>query len=212
MGLSLPTFKFQVSGSSSFGGTVVISSTTASTSTSSGALTVAGGVGIGGSTFIAPALTVGTGISGLLFRTQVGASNTGAIYSTAITPSSNNFTMITDGSSVILNGTYGVYLAISNLNKIAITSNNVNIGIAADSTSTSTGALTVNGGAGIGGSVNVGGRVGIGTNLLTAQINIQNPTATTPSILIQGATSQSEDYFKNFKLYRHYYIFYKFHW
>lgn len=48
IGLSNPTFKFQVNGSASIGGTFLISSITASTAASNGALTVAGGVGIGG--------------------------------------------------------------------------------------------------------------------------------------------------------------------
>ena len=55
VGLTNPSFKFQVSGSAGFSGTVYVTgnsafaSTTASTSTSTGALTVSGGVGIGGS-------------------------------------------------------------------------------------------------------------------------------------------------------------------
>lgn len=48
IGLSNPTFKFQVAGSASIGGTFLISSATASTAASNGALTVSGGVGIGG--------------------------------------------------------------------------------------------------------------------------------------------------------------------
>lgn len=141
-------------------GELNINSSTASTSTTTGALKVTGGVGIGGSLYVGSTIVTGSGTSGLSFQPQVG-SYTGAIYSTNITPNTNNFSFITDGSSAILNGTYGVYLNISNNNKLAVTTNNINIGVATGSTSTTTGALTVSGGVGIGGTLNVN-NIGIG--------------------------------------------------
>jgi hypothetical protein len=81
--------------------------------------------------------------------------NYGAIYSSGVTPSATNYTMITDGAAVNFNGTSGVYFNISNTNKIQVTANNINIVPTAASTSTSTGAFTVAGGVGIGGSLYV---------------------------------------------------------
>ena len=66
------------------------------------------------------------------------------------------------------------------------------------STSTTTGALVVTGGAGIGQSVIVGGRVGIGTNLLTGPWNIQEPTTGTAAINIRGNASQTADVISTF--------------
>ena len=66
------------------------------------------------------------------------------------------------------------------------------------STSTTTGALVVTGGAGIGQSVIVGGRVGIGTNLLTGALNIQAPTTGTAAINIRGNASQTADVISTF--------------
>ncbi len=133
---------------------LAVTATTASTNSSSGALVVTGGVGIGDSLFVAGSISVNTGTNGLLFRKLV-AGNYGAIYSTNVTPSATNYTMITDGASVNFNGTNGVYFNINNTNKIQVTANNINIVPTADSTSTSTGAFTVAGGVGIGGSLYV---------------------------------------------------------
>lgn len=150
-----------ITGSSSFtnvGTGISITYSTPSTSSTTGALVVTGGVGIGDTLFVAGNISVNSGTNGLLLRKLV-AGNFGAIYSTNVTPSTTNYSFITDGVSANLNGTTGVYLNISNTNKIQVTTNNVNIVPTADSTSTSTGALTVAGGVGIGGSSSIGGRL-----------------------------------------------------
>jgi hypothetical protein len=139
-------------GLKTFASGVAITSGTASTNTTTGDLVVSGGVGIGDSLYVAGAISVNTGTSGLLLRKLV-SGNYGAIYSTGITPSATNYSMITDGASVNFNGTSGVYFNINNTNKIQVTTNNINIVPTAGSSSTSTGALTVAGGVGIGGSI-----------------------------------------------------------
>jgi len=133
---------------------LAVTSGLASTSSSTGALTVTGGVGIGASLFVGTTIGVNTGTSGLLLQKLV-AGNSGAIYSAGVTPSQTNYTLITDGAAASVNGTTGVYVNISNNNKIQVTTNNINIVPTAASTSSSTGSLTVAGGVGIGGSLYV---------------------------------------------------------
>lgn len=139
-------------GLKTFASGIAITSGTASTNTTTGDLVVSGGVGIGDSLYVAGAISVNTGTSGLLLRKLV-SGNYGAIYSTGITPSATNYSMITDGASVNFNGTNGVYFNINNTNKIQVTTNNINIVPTAGSSSTSTGAFTVAGGVGVGGSL-----------------------------------------------------------
>jgi hypothetical protein len=138
-------------GTKTFASGVAITSGLASTSTNTGDLTVAGGVGIGGSLFT-QTLTVGSGVTGLIIQKMVGA-NYVAMYSTNVTPSGTNYTFITDGQSPNFNGTFGVYFNISNSNKVQITNTNINITPTTSSTSSSTGSLTVAGGVGVGGSL-----------------------------------------------------------
>lgn len=69
-------------------------------------------------------LTVGTGATTsagfqIGFASTVGSSFSG-IYSTAVTPSSSNYTLLTDGATTYLNGTSGVTLAISNTPKMQL--------------------------------------------------------------------------------------------
>jgi len=61
-------------------------------------LIVSGGVGIGGTLFVGTTISVNSGTSGLLLQKLVGG-NYGAIYSSGVTPSATNYTMITDGTS-----------------------------------------------------------------------------------------------------------------
>jgi hypothetical protein len=84
VGLTNPSFKFQVSGSAGFSGTVYVTgnsafaSTTASTSTSTGALTVSGGVGIGGSLYVNSASLISSVIlsSGTVIGNLTGIATT----------------------------------------------------------------------------------------------------------------------------------------
>ena len=81
VGLTNPSFKFHVSGSAGFSGTIYatgnvsLASATASTSTTTGALTVAGGVGIGGSVNVGGRVAIGT--------TDLGTSLSVSSYSTS---------------------------------------------------------------------------------------------------------------------------------
>jgi hypothetical protein len=122
-----------------------------------------------------------------LFRKLV-SGNYGAIYSTNVTPSATNYTMITDGASVNFNGTSGVYFNISNTNKIQVTTNNINIVPTAASTSTSTGAFTVAGGVGIGGSLYVSSAtaisgVTINAGIITGTLTGTATTATNINVI-----------------------------
>jgi len=190
---------------------LAVTSSLGSTSTSTGALTVTGGVGIGGSLFVGNTLSVasstastststgaliitgGVGIGQSLFTSSSYASSiSGAIFSNGSATLSGTFTQNNTSTTAfqVRDASNSAVLSVDTLNDI------VNLPIAVASTTTGTGSLVVAGGVGIGGSANIGGRVGIGTNLLTGQINIRNSAATVPSIVIQGATSQSEDYLR----------------
>lgn len=131
---------------------ISVTSNIASTSSSTGALTVSGGVGIGGSLFAATSLAVDSGVFGLSLQ-RASAGSFGAIYSTGVTPSASNYSLATDGTNLNLNSTSNIYFNISNTNKFTLSTNNLSVGINVGSTSTSTGALTVTGGVGIGGSL-----------------------------------------------------------
>ena len=175
-----PTAGTAITGSLSFtntGTSINIGYTTAATNSSSGALTIVGGVGIGGTLFVGTTISVNSGTSGLLLQKLVGG-NYGAIYSSGITPSATNYTMITDGAVVNFNGTSGVYFNISNTNKIQVTTNNINIVPTAASISTSTGAFTVAGGVGVGGSLYVTSATGISGVTINAGVITGNLTGT----------------------------------
>lgn len=178
---------------------LAVTATTASTNSTSGALVVTGGVGIGDSLFVAGNISVNSGTNGLLFRKLV-AGNYGAIYSTNVTPSATNYTMITDGASVNFNGTNGVYFNINNTNKIQVTANNINIVPTAESTSSSTGAFTVAGGVGIGGSLYVASATAISGVSINAGIITGNltGTATTSRSVFVNAASTSVDHYMIF--------------
>ena len=100
VGLTNPSFKFHVSGSAGFSGTIYatgnvsLASNTASTSTTNGALVVSGGVGIGGSLYVASA----TAISGVTINAGV---ITGSLTGTASTSTYSHQSgyAITSGSS-----------------------------------------------------------------------------------------------------------------
>lgn len=128
------------------------------------------------------------------------AGNYGAIYSTNVTPSATNYTMITDGASVNFNGTNGVYFNINNTNKIQVTANNINIVPTAESTSSSTGAFTVAGGVGIGGSLYVASATAISGVSINAGIITGNltGTATTSRSVFVNAASTSVDHYMIF--------------
>ena len=126
VGLSLPSYKFHVNGSSGFGGTVFISgntfiaSSTTSTSTSTGALVVSGGVGIGGSLYVAsPSNISNVSLNNGVITGNLTGTATTATYSIqsgyAITAGSSN----TSGYAT----TSGLATTASNINVNAASSN-----------------------------------------------------------------------------------------
>ena len=172
---------------------LAVTAGTSSTSTSTGALIVTGGVGIGGTLYVGSSISVNSGSSGLSLQKLVGG-NYGAIYSTGITPSATNYTMITDGAAVNFNGTSGVYFNISNTNKIQVTTNNINIVPTAGSTSTSTGAFTVAGGVGIGGSLYVASAtaisgVTINNGTITGNLTGTATTSSNVNVVLAGTSA-----------------------
>jgi hypothetical protein len=155
IGLSNPQYKLHVTGSVGF------TSSTASISPTSGALLVTGGVGIGGSLYVASA----TGISGVSINAGVitgsltgnvtGFASTGrnvdvqlattnATHAVTFTPALSAVT----GSATSSDGTlvYNPSSKILTTSGLAVTSSTASV-------NTSTGALIVTGGVGIGGSV-----------------------------------------------------------
>jgi hypothetical protein len=168
-------------------GIVSISSTVASTSTTTGALTVAGGVGIGGAVNISGNLNVGgatvtlanvVGTNGVAI---IGGGGTGNNFSTFdIDGGSGNFGggMFRFKKNSVTEWQWGHVSALSSgtSSDFGVVSNTYTGGaafvlriLAADgalkvlsptaSTSTTTGALIVSGGAGIAGALNVGGSI-----------------------------------------------------
>jgi hypothetical protein len=126
-------------------GIVSITNTTASTTTSNGALVVSGGVGITGAINTLNSFTTtqsigdgfvhnATGTNNITLKSYINTANTWAQFGTT---SNHELRLMTNGSS---------RLNISNSGIVSITNNTA-------STTTTTGALVVNGGVGISGSV-----------------------------------------------------------
>jgi hypothetical protein len=136
-------------------GAVSISNAAVSTSTTTGALTISGGVGIGGNINVSNYATFGSGQGGVLFRPIVGGTAL-ALYNTNIIPSQTNYSWLIDGAAVTINGTSSIYTAINN--NIITTANSAtfSVGTTTAATSTVTGALQVSGGIGAIGNIYAG--------------------------------------------------------
>ena len=153
-------------------GNLYIGNSTVSTSTTTGALIVNGGAGIGGN------ISVGGNISGVntLFAVKIGIGTTTALGTANTVSIYGNENLY--GNLVLNNSTgnnSGIFFSDSTFqNTAAINYSNANvanflsgnvlignlyIGNGTISTSTTTGALIINGGAGIGGNVYAGGNV-----------------------------------------------------
>lgn len=71
----------------------------------------------------------GFGAGGLTFGGR--SATDGAIWSRAVTPTTNNYALTTTGGNTVVNGTSGVFIAINNLtNAISTSATNVAIGVA----------------------------------------------------------------------------------
>lgn len=147
-----------VTGGVATGKAIYIGSTTASTSTTTGALICAGGAGIAGNVFIGGTLTVtSAGAETDLFVTKTGSDAlTAYIYNAGLTFG------LWDGTN-----SRGVWTYTPATNAFSIPSTTA-------STSTTTGALQVAGGAGVAGALWIGGRMTISYSdpyqLLTATV------------------------------------------
>lgn len=137
---------------------VSVDAATVSTSTTTGALTVAGGVGISGDTFVGGASTF-TGIANFNNDVWVNGKN---IYIGTYNDQSNGlvFSATASAGGPLLFGLNGGALGTTTgSSKVALTwdaSQGVQVKGTADTTSTTTGSLVVGGGAGFGKSVSVG--------------------------------------------------------
>jgi enhancing lycopene biosynthesis protein 2 len=196
---------------------LTVSGTTQSTSASTGALIVTGGAGIakdayvGGNVVISGNLTVngttttinsnittiddpvielGTaGVADSFDRGIIGVYNTRKIFF-GWDNSANVFTFlpdatVSDGSNVV-SGSAGKAI----FGEI-VTDSNISINSTTQSTSASTGALIVSGGAGIASNVNVGGNLNVTNNTvlssnLTVSGTTQSSSATTGALIVSG--------------------------
>ena len=153
--------------------TLLITGTTSATSTTTGALIVAGGVGIQGSLYVANTSYIGgaqiitTATIAQYASTATGVATTASFANTATTISISTassaspyyltFVSTTSGNLSVLNDaggrlTFAPASGQLNVPNVNITSSTVSIG-------TQSGALQVQGGAGIGGNLNVGGNI-----------------------------------------------------
>jgi len=172
---------YGTTGTPTFQNTLTLAGTSASTSTTTGALQVAGGVGIGGDTYIGGLVDVGTTVkvhstasaistnSGAL-QVAGGAGFGGDIYANNLYATGGKVTFqntVTISSSGLTGNIFTTYATAINLGlaatQIIVGANNgisaVVVNPTTQSISSGTGALIVNGGAGISGNLYVGGVV-----------------------------------------------------
>jgi len=178
----LGSSNLQVTGGGTFSGTLTVGSsaniqaTTATTDTATGALRVMGGAAIGGNLKVGANLAVGT-------TESTANGNLRVFYTTPATNSTTGALVVAGGAGIAGNLHVGLFGATPVLSAkvdnfgagrpaVVITGNiiqgsggavtyvnlvgNVTISCTAPSTSTTTGALVVTGGAGVGGNINAG--------------------------------------------------------
>lgn len=133
--------------------------TTVSTSTSTGALQVAGGVGIGGATYIG-------GVTNITNTTNASSTSTGALIVSGGVGIAQNLVV---GGATNLNG-------VTTVNNVLGVNGTISTSDATASTSTNTGALKVTGGVGVGGNVNIGGGCNVAGAFSAGSISLTNPT------------------------------------
>jgi hypothetical protein len=180
-------------------GDISINNNTASTSSTTGCLTLAGGLGISGNTYIANSIVLGTtsrtnltnwDVNGIQFATS-SSSYTLTAGSTPTKLVANSFAQPTFAATASTNLTYAATVYIHNsptLTNLTATENHyalyinagrVKIATTTASTSTTTGALIISGGVGIAADSTIGGILSI-TNT-TASTN-----STTGALKISG--------------------------
>jgi hypothetical protein len=178
---------------------VHINTTTASVSSSTGGLVVAGGAGVGGDLYLGATLNV-TGTSNFGSNLNI---NGNSIY---LDPSAGQTSYVTYNSGVagpIIIGNTGGALGTSTGSVLyALTwdaSQSVQVYGTANSSSSSTGALTVSGGAGIVKDLHVGGNVYInsGTSLVSTNGNNLFVNATGDSVVIRNNSGSSAGQFES---------------
>ncbi len=154
-------------GAPTYNNTLALTGSTAATNATSGALTVAGGVGIGGALFVS------------------GIANANAFVATGTAPPAGttvNFSVLSGGAWINSpTGTLG-YLATANNGILSWSGTAVNIITSTAASSTNTGALQVAGGVGIGGNAFLGGDLSVGGGDIVTPattFNLIDATATT---------------------------------
>jgi hypothetical protein len=154
-------------GQPTYNNTLALTGSTAATNATSGALTVAGGVGIGGALFVS------------------GIANANAFVATGTAPPAGttvNFSVLSGGAWINSpTGTLG-YLATANNGILSWSGTAINIITSTAASSTNTGALQVAGGVGIGGNAFLGGDLSVGGGDIVTPattFNLIDATATT---------------------------------
>jgi hypothetical protein len=156
---------------------ISITSTATSTGTNTGALTVAGGVGIGGSLYVANTSFVsGAQILTTATLPSFGVTGINVGTDTAITSSTGAITI------------WNTSTLQSITNRGATTTNVISITNTASSTGTNTGALTVAGGLGIGGNLWIGSTIASTSTTTTNALYIAGGLGVAKGINV-GATS-----------------------
>jgi len=203
-------------------GTIIVVGSNQSTSTNTGALVVGGGVGISGnlnvgstSTFISSAESTSTNTGAVTVTGGVGIGGNLNVGGTLALHSTANSFSTTTGALTIAGGA-GIGLCVNIGNAVfigtnsyinnsliitAVTSSTLAINNSATSDSTQTGALVVQGGAGVGGCLNVGNAAYIGTDsyifgniivtspfsgIFTVTNAAQSVSTTTGAIVVRG--------------------------
>ena len=180
-----------ITGNVNIGGArTVIYSTAASTSSTTGALTISGGLGMGGNLYVGSTQeSSSTSIGSLVVSGGMGIAKNTNIGGNLIVNKTEESTTTTNGSFV----TYGGAGIGGKLN----IGGNTKINASSASISTDTGALVVTGGVGMGGNLYVGGILtcaGLSSTIFNSPNNVLT-TTNTPAYYLLGRLSG-----KNFKL------------
>jgi len=163
---------------------IAIGGTTASTSPTTGALTVAGGVGVGASLNVAGEVKGGTGV--------YATGQLSGLYPTSMVMdvSAGNCRLMAFGPSNGVEGTMSMMTLSANASLIhtvwTANSVNMNIPLPTASSSPTTGALTVAGGVGIGGALFTGGGIGATGGITSTTVLVSAPGDTPLAAAIGG--------------------------